>query len=136
MPISLKKILAGVMIAGDAFLFLVAIFLLAEPDMVGVSIFMMIFLVVDAYLSVDYITSLHHQEQALQDQQTEEKVASIRQEAEEEKTLAQRDAIDDALAEKIRQEKIDAHADVPDPDELQKMLDKDNLSGTGAEQKQ
>jgi hypothetical protein len=136
MPISLKKILAGVMIAGDAFLFLVAIFLLAEPDMVGVSIFMMIFLVVDAYLSVDYIISLHHQEQALQDQQTEEKVASIRQEAEEEKTLAQRDAIDDALAEKIRQEKIDAHADVPDPDELQKMLDKDNLSGTGAEQKQ
>lgn len=129
MSITWKKVLAGFMIAGDVFLILVAFALMFEPDMVGISIFMFIFLIVDAYLSIDYIKSLTRQQAALNDQETEEHVAEIRRDAQEESEAQKRDAIDDALAAQLRKTdiKTDTEEDAPDPEELKNMLAKDHL---------
>lgn len=129
MSITWKKVLAGFMIAGDVFLILVAFALMFEPDMVGISIFMFIFLIVDAYLSIDYIKSLTRQQAALNDQETEEHVAEIRRDAQEESEAQKRDEIDDALAAQLRKTdiKTDTEEDTPDPEELKNMLAKDHL---------
>lgn len=121
MPIRLKQIFAGCMIAGDIFLMFVAIALSVESSTTEIGIFMIIFLIVDAYLSVDYIKSLHRQEIAMQNQEVEEHVARIKQQAKEEKLEDQRDAVDDALADELRRQKD------PSPEELKEMLSQDHL---------
>jgi hypothetical protein len=124
MPNIVKQILAGFMIAGDALLMFFAFAMALEPysSERGVYIFMILFLAVDAWLTIDYIIALHHQTLALQDQAVEEHVAKIKNEAEEEKLESQRDQLDDALAEDVRR------ADMPDPEELKDMLAKDHLT--------
>lgn len=133
MPITLKQVLSGVMIAGDALLMLFfGADLLSSTYEPGMDIFMLCFLAVDAYLSIDYIVSLYRQKVALDHQDVEEHVASIREQAREEKLEQQRESIDDALAEDVRNAKVAE----PDPEELKEMLAKDYLTSSDTEEKQ
>jgi len=133
MPITLKQILSGVMIAGDALLMLFfGIDFLSGSHEGGLEIFVLAFLAVDAYLSIDYILCLHRQKVALEDQAVEEHVASIRAQAREEKLEQQRESLDDALAQDVRSAKFEE----PDSEELKNMLTKDHLTGSNAEDKQ
>lgn len=121
MPILLKQILSGFMIAGDALLMFFATSLIGTNE-ASIGVFMLLFLAVDAYLSVDYIIHLQKQSVALDHQKIEEKVAAIHAEAEDDELEAKRDELDDALAEDVR------NADDVDPDELKEMLSKDHLT--------
>lgn len=133
MPITLKQILSGVMIAGDVLLMLFfgGDFLSGFHE-AGLDIFALVFLAVDAYLSIDYILYLHRQKVALDHQAVEEHVASIREQAREEKIEQQRVSLDDALAQDVRNAKVEE----PDSEELKDMLTKDHLTGSNAEDKQ
>jgi|LAHS01.1.fsa_nt_gb regulatory protein YycI of two-component signal transduction system YycFG len=129
MPNRIKQFFAGVMIAGDVFLMAFALSMLGTYD-AGIGIFMLIFLAVDAYLSVDYILNLHRQNAAIADQEVEENMAAIRQEAEDDRLEREKEQqeqelekkraeLDDALAAEVREEKDDTL------DELKKSLTRD-----------
>jgi hypothetical protein len=117
---TVKQILSGIMIAGDAFLMLVAVILLSEGES-GIAIFMLVFLAVDAFLSVDYILALHRQNTVLKDQEVEEQIASLHSDMEEEQLTQKekdlqrkREAEDDAFVQDIRQEKEDTLEELKD----------------------
>jgi regulatory protein YycI of two-component signal transduction system YycFG len=108
------------MIAGDAFLMLVAVILLSEGES-GIAIFMLVFLAVDAFLSVDYILDLHRQNIVMKDQEVEEQIASLHSDMEEEQLTQKekdlqrkREAEDDAFVQDIRQEKEDTLEELKD----------------------
>ncbi len=117
---TLKQILSGIMIAGDAFLMLVAVILMTEGD-TGIAIFMLIFLTVDAFLSVGYILALHRQNTVLKEQEVEEQIASLHSQMEEEQFAQKekelqrkREAEDDAFVQDIREEKDDSLEELKD----------------------
>ncbi len=62
MKLSTKRILSGIMIAGDLFMMLIGLILIFEEDMFLFGLTMLVLLVLDIYLTIDYIRSLHHRE--------------------------------------------------------------------------
>ncbi len=60
MSSELKRILSGIMVAADGFLAFLFLFMLLNGEMFGLSLFMIIFLGIDAYLSIDYMKQLSH----------------------------------------------------------------------------
>ena len=57
-----KRILSGIMIAGDLFMMLIGLILIFEEDMFIFGLIMLGLLVIDIYLTIDYIRSLSHRE--------------------------------------------------------------------------
>ncbi len=62
MNLKSKRILSGIMIGGDIFMALIAFMLIFEEDMFMIGAFMLGFLAIDIYLTIDYIRSLKHRE--------------------------------------------------------------------------
>lgn len=62
MKLRSKRILSGIMIAGDLFMMLIGLILIFEEDMFIFGLIMLGLLVIDIYLTIDYIRSLSHRE--------------------------------------------------------------------------
>lgn len=62
MKLRSKRILSGIMIAGDLFMMLIGLILIFEEDMFIFGLIMLGLLVIDIYLTIDYIRSLNHRE--------------------------------------------------------------------------
>ena len=62
MKLSTKRLLAGVMIAGDLFMVLIGLMLIFEEDLLIFGLIMLGLLAADIYLTIDYIRSLKHRE--------------------------------------------------------------------------
>lgn len=62
MNLKSKRILSSIMIAGDVIMALIALALIFEEDLFLFGVFMLAFLAVDLYLTIDYIKSLKHRE--------------------------------------------------------------------------
>ncbi|MCR5229576.1 MAG: hypothetical protein K6D03_05580 [Solobacterium sp.] len=60
MSSELKRVLSGIMVAGDIMLAIIFLFMLLNGELFGLSVFMLAFLAVDAYLSIDYMKQLSH----------------------------------------------------------------------------
>lgn len=108
---TLKQILTGFMIAGDFFFMIVAIILMNSSEFT-LGILMLIFLIIDTVLSFDYIATLHKQKQVINDQETEEQIAYIRNQAKLDELQRKQDALDDAMAEEIRKHDVEDIADL------------------------
>ena len=61
MKLSSKRILSGIMIAGDIFMIMIALFLMLDESVI-LGLMMLGFLAVDIYLTIDYIRALRHRE--------------------------------------------------------------------------
>ena len=62
MNLKSKRILSSIMIAGDIIMVLIALALIFEEDLFLFGMFMLGFLAIDIYLTIDYIQSLKHRE--------------------------------------------------------------------------
>jgi len=62
MNLKSKRILSSIMIAGDFIMVLIALALIFEEDLFLFGVFMLGFLAIDIYLTIDYIKSLRHRE--------------------------------------------------------------------------
>ena len=63
MKLSTKRLLAGIMIAGDLFMVLIGLMLIFEEDLLIFGLIMLGLLAADIYLTIDYIRALKHREQ-------------------------------------------------------------------------
>lgn len=119
MPNKLKQILSGFMIAGDVLLLIVFLLMFLEGSETGLSLFMIIFLSIDAYLSADYISSLHKNSSYL----TMRQEAAMRRRIKAEMEREQRQKEDQEMAENIRKN-VEAKNNL-EPEDLQDLLQKD-----------
>ncbi len=62
MKLSTKRVLSGIMIAGDLFMVLIGLILVFDDEMFLFGMAMLVLLAIDIYLTVDYIRSLQHRE--------------------------------------------------------------------------
>ena len=62
MKLAHKRILSGLMIAGDIFMAMVAMMLIFDEDLLIIGLMMLGFLAIDIYLTIDYIRALRHRE--------------------------------------------------------------------------
>lgn len=66
MKLSTKRILSGIMIAGDLFMMLIGLILIFDEEMFLFGMAMLVLLAIDIYLTIDYIRSLKHREKVEQ----------------------------------------------------------------------
>ena len=66
MKLSTKRLLAGIMIAGDLFMVLIGLMLIFEEDLLIFGLIMLGLLAADIYLTIDYIRALQHRERVEQ----------------------------------------------------------------------
>ena len=101
----LKSILTGIMIAGDAFFSLVALVLLLDGDVL-LGLGMLLFLIIDTALSIDYIKIQKNHAKQLEELRRENAIARyshIRKQEEEENTDPLQEYEPDEIAELLNQ---------------------------------
>ncbi len=101
----LKSILTGIMIAGDAFFSLVALVLLLDGDVL-LGLGMLLFLMIDTALSIDYIKIQKNHAKQLEELRRENAIARyshIRKQEEEENADPLQEYEPDEIAELLNQ---------------------------------
>ncbi|MBQ6221924.1 MAG: hypothetical protein IJJ44_04885 [Solobacterium sp.] len=101
----LKSILTGIMIAGDAFFSLVALVLLLDGDVL-LGLGMLLFLMIDTALSIDYIKIQKNHAKQLEELRRENAIARyshIRKQQEEETANPLEENEPDEIAELLNQ---------------------------------
>lgn len=128
MPNRLKQILSGIMIAGDVLLLIVFLLMFLEGSDIGLSLFMIVFLGIDTWLSADYISTLHQENTLFKEQMELEIQRRVREELQKQKRREE----DSEMAADIRKDR-EAESEL-DLDDLQDLLQKDYSQKTRTRQ--